>query len=196
MCSCGWSASSLRDLRSCRLSARIFHNQWNKGKGINRASGLRNDSISVAPGQHVHPNCRRDYCRDRHLLRYQRYLEKLACKSKSIQPQSLPPTSSAVKYHSLRVYLQTREWKDSTEGINYAEWGWRSAAEQLTPIMTDLAPAPQSLLWQMMGCNCLQDCCRKNDLPCNPACGQCKGSACTNAPKQIPDDEDSDSDSG
>ena len=134
-------------------------------------------------------------------LRYQRYLEKLACKSKSIQPQSLPPTSSAVKYHSLRVYLQIREWKDSTEGINYAEWGWRSAAEQLTPIMTDLAPAPQSLL-QIMRCNCSQDCsthrcsCRKNDLPCNPACGQCKGSACTNAPEQIPDDEDSDSDSG
>ena len=36
-------------------------------EGINRASRLRNDSISVAPGQHVHPNCRRDYCRDRHL---------------------------------------------------------------------------------------------------------------------------------
>ena len=121
-------------------------------------------------------------------LRYQRYLEKLACKSKSIQPQSLPPTSSAVKYHSLRVYLQIREWKDSTEGINYAECGWRSAAEQLTPIMTDLAPAPQSLL-QLMRCNCSQDCstrrcsCRKNDLPCNPSCGQCKGSACTNAPE-------------
>ena len=133
-------------------------------------------------------------------LRYQRYLEKLASKSKSIQPQSFPPTSSAAKYHSLRLYLQIREWKKCTDDINYTEWGWRSAAELLTPIMTDLAPAPQSLL-QILRCNCSQDCssrrcsCRKNGLPCNPACGQCKGSACTNASEQFTDNDDSDSDS-
>ena len=42
---------------------RDFSKVGTKGsEGINRASGLRNDSINVTPGQHVHPNCRRDYC--------------------------------------------------------------------------------------------------------------------------------------
>ena len=120
-------------------------------------------------------------------LRYQRYLEKLASKSKSVQAQSLPPTSSAAKYHSLRVYLQIREWKDSTKGINYEEWGWKLALEhQLTPVMTDLPPAPHSIL-QIVRCNCSQDCstlrcsCRKNNLQCTTACRQCKGSCCTHS---------------
>ena len=96
----------------------------------------------------------------------------------------------------LHYHIASRFLIDTLNSLGYC-----ASYNQLTPIMTDLAPAPQSLL-QIMRCNCSQDCstrrcsCRKNDLPCNPACGQCKGSACTNAPEQIPDDEDSDSDSG
>ena len=45
------------------VQERDFSKVGTKGSdGINCASGLRNDSINVARGQHVHPNCRRDYC--------------------------------------------------------------------------------------------------------------------------------------
>ncbi|KAK3705553.1 hypothetical protein QZH41_000251 [Actinostola sp. cb2023] len=47
-------------------------------------------------------------------LRYHRYCEKLATKNTQIQPQNLPPTSAAARYHSLRVYLQVRQWKDDS----------------------------------------------------------------------------------
>ena len=36
-------------------------------------------------------------------LRYRRYCEKVATNTSRIQPQSLPPTSAAAMYHSLRV---------------------------------------------------------------------------------------------
>ena len=44
-------------------------------------------------------------------LRYQRYFKKLATKTAHIQPQQLRPTASAVRYHSLRIYLQVKQWK-------------------------------------------------------------------------------------
>ena len=50
-------------------------------------------------------------------MRYQCYCEKLATKSSQIQPQNLPPTSAAACYHSLRVYLQMRQWKGEDEDM-------------------------------------------------------------------------------
>ena len=41
-------------------------------------------------------------------LRYRRFCEKVATSVSSVQVQSLPPTSAAAKYHSLRVYLQVQ----------------------------------------------------------------------------------------
>ena len=38
-------------------------------------------------------------------LRYQCICEKVVSKSSHVKPQTLPPTSGAEKYHSLRVYL-------------------------------------------------------------------------------------------
>ena len=46
-------------------------------------------------------------------LRYARFCEKVATKTSHIQPQTLPPTSAAAKYHSLRVYFQIQQWKGS-----------------------------------------------------------------------------------
>ncbi|KAL8599888.1 hypothetical protein ACOMHN_016233 [Nucella lapillus] len=41
-------------------------------------------------------------------LRYQRFHEKVSSCATSVQIQSLPPTTAAAKYHSLRVYLQVQ----------------------------------------------------------------------------------------
>ena len=132
-------------------------------------------------------------------LRHQRYCEKLATKSSQIQPQNLPPTSAAAKYHSQRVYLQVKQWKGEDEEMSVEDWGWKLSDDQVHPVMTDLPAAPESLL-RMIRCNCSLDCaskrcsCRKHGLECSPACGQCRGTACTNSTNQDFDDSDDDGD--
>ena len=69
--------------------------------------------------------------------------------------------------------------------MSMEDWGWKFTDNQVFPVATDLPPAPDSLL-QLIRCNCSSDCstmrciCRKSGMECSPACGQCKGSACTN----------------
>ena len=119
-------------------------------------------------------------------LRYQRYFEKLANKTSHIEPQNLPPTAAAARFHSLRVYLQVKQWQGEGAGMSMEDWGWKVSNYQVFPVATDLPPAPESLL-QLIRCNCSSDCssmrciCRKNGMQCSPACGQCKGSSCTNS---------------
>ncbi|CAH3177831.1 unnamed protein product [Porites lobata] len=130
-------------------------------------------------------------------MRYQRYCEKLATNSSQIQPQNLPPTSAAARHHSLRVYLQVKRWKGENEGMSLEDYGWKVTEGQVLPRMTDLPAAPESLL-QMIRCNCSSDCasarctCRKHGLECSPACGQCRGTACTNSPIQFDEDDSQD----
>ena len=44
-------------------------------------------------------------------LRHQHYFEQLAIKTSHIEPQNLPPTAAAARFHSLRVYLQVKQWQ-------------------------------------------------------------------------------------
>ena len=123
-------------------------------------------------------------------LRYQRYFEKLASKTSHIEPQNLPPTAAAARFHSLRVYLQVKQWQGEDAGMSMEDWGWKVTNDQVFPVATDLPPAPESLL-QLIRCNCSSDCrsmrctCRKNGMQCSPACGQCKGSSCTNSSNTV-----------
>ena len=66
-------------------------------------------------------------------MRYQRYCEKLATNSPQIQPQNLPPTSAAARHHSLRVYLQVKQWKGENEGMSLEDYGWKGDARPGTP---------------------------------------------------------------
>ena len=70
-------------------------------------------------------------------LRYHRFCEKVASSSTYIQPQVLPPTSVAAKYHSLRVYLQVQEWKGSKDGPNPT---WQKCDGGFVPTQTTLPP--------------------------------------------------------
>lgn len=130
-------------------------------------------------------------------MRYQRYCEKLATNSSQIQPQSLPPTSAAARYHSQRVYLQVQQWEGEDEGISLEDWGWAVTEGQALPRMTDLPAAPEMLL-RMIRCNCSSDCastrctCRKHGIECSPACGQCRGTACSNSHNQVDHDDSQD----
>ena len=131
------------------------------------------------------------------VLRHKRFCEKVATKSVYVQPQSLPPTTAAAKYHSYRVYFQIMKWKLSDIGMQPEEWGWKISNGKLHPVMTDLSPAPENIL-RIIRCNCFADCsttrctCRKHNLVCSSACGQCRGSGCTNStrPTFVTEEED------
>lgn len=118
-------------------------------------------------------------------LRYKRFCEKVASKTSHVKPQSLPPTSAAAKYHSLRVYFQVQEWKGSVSELHPTDWGWQECDGGFVPLQTSLPPAPEHLL-KVIRCNCQTDCsslrcsCKKHNIECSPACGNCKGTSCTN----------------
>ena len=144
-------------------------------------------------------------CRDSlNGLRYAKFMEMVTSSRMSIDPQKLPPTENAAYFHSLRVHLQVVLWKklvNYDNDLNPERWGWKLDGIMYTPIMTDLAAAPESLL-KFVRCQCKLSSknacgtnlcsCRKNGLKCVTACGDCRGEGCMNAEEILLDmDEES-----
>ena len=72
-------------------------------------------------------------------LCYKCFFEKVAKNAVCIHHQTLPPpTSAAVKYHSLHVYLQLQEWKGCSAEMQPLEWGWKKSEGKLLQVLTDL----------------------------------------------------------
>ena len=110
--------------------------------------------------------------------------------TKTIEPQSLPPTERAAYFHSLRVHLQVAQCKTLCLSVLVpTDWGWKVEKGALVPITTDKEAGPQNLL-NFIRCKCKltskNTCgtnicsCRKNGLFCVPACGDCRGENCNN----------------
>ena len=119
-------------------------------------------------------------------LRYVKYVQKVAISTKSFQPSSLPPSSSAAKYHCFRVYFQVQSWENLNDAsLDPRQWGWEVDNSMLVPMLTDLPAASEELL-TVIRCNCQTDCtttrctCRKHGLVCTVACGHCRGETCVN----------------
>ena len=125
-------------------------------------------------------------------LRYVKFMEMVSS-NEAIDPQKLPPTERAAHFHSLRVHLQLMLWKKLTHEdlqLDPEQWGWKLDGTALTPVMTDMAAAPENLL-KFVRCKCklssrnpcgTNACsCRKNGLKCVTACGDCRGENCSNA---------------
>ena len=134
-------------------------------------------------------------------LRYAKCMEMVAS-AKNIDPQKLPPTTRAAHYHSLCVHLQVIVWKElTTDSLDPLIWGWKLDSSKLQPIMTDLEPAPESLL-KFVCCKCklstTNPCgsntcsCHKHGLKCVTACGDCRGESCRNAEETIYNNFDDD----
>lgn len=80
-------------------------------------------------------------------LRYAKFMEIVSSSKSSLDPQKLPPTERAAYFHSLRVHLQIILWKKLTNNdLDPKQWGWKLDGTVLSPIMTDMAAAPESLL--------------------------------------------------
>ncbi len=87
-------------------------------------------------------------------LRYVKYMEMVAS-SKKIEPQKLPPTPRAAYFHSLCVHHQIMIWKDLSVDIDPTKCGWKLDGKSLQPIMTDLEPAPEFIIFNnMCSCSC------------------------------------------
>ena len=112
-------------------------------------------------------------------------VEKVANTAMYIDPKHLPPTSDAVKLHSLRVFLQIHEWKGDN-ALDPLEWGWEHVDNKFYPITTDREPAPDHIM-KVVRCTCTTGCktlacsCRKVGFECSSACSTCKGLSCEKA---------------
>ena len=112
------------------------------------------------------------------------FCDKLVSSKTQIKPYVLPPTSSAAKNHSMRVFCQVMQWK-GTE-IDPTKWGWKITNNMMMPKYTDLPCAPEELL-KIISCNCKIGCssmrcsCKKNGLIFSSTCGECRGYSCENS---------------
>ena len=112
-------------------------------------------------------------------LCYKQFCEKVTTNTSHVQPQTLPPTTAAAKYHSLSVYLQIQQWKGPEDDLSPVECGWKEMEGGLTPVQTDLPKAPEELL-RMIRCNCQTDCSsmrctsEKHNIKCSAGCGNCR----------------------
>ncbi|XP_053377818.1 uncharacterized protein LOC123527311 isoform X1 [Mercenaria mercenaria] len=118
-------------------------------------------------------------------LRFRKFAAKVMTSTVFVQVHILPPTSAAAAYHSLRVYLQCRQWMGDSS-LRPEDFGWELKDGTYIPIKTDLPPAPENLL-NIIRCNCKVNCdtrrctCRKHGLECSVGCGACRGVSCSNS---------------
>ena len=112
--------------------------------------------------------------------------KKTASSFTHVACSSIPPTSAATAYHAQRAYYQVQVWLFSNGNLNPTDWGWKNVNEKLSPIHTDLSPAPADVL-RVIRCGCKGDCssikcsCKSHGLDCSSACKECKGTSCLNA---------------
>ncbi len=123
--------------------------------------------------------------------------EGIATSTRFVQPENLPPTSSAAKYHSLRVYLQVQVWKgESMLGphLHPQNIGWKAVEGKVLPGQCDIDVAPKAPLKVVrcnskMGCDTLRCSCRKAGLDCSTGCGECRD-ICVNMYGNITEDNE------
>ena len=93
-------------------------------------------------------------------LQLKKFLDKVSIKLSQVEPNSLPPTSSAAKYHSLRVYLQVQKWKNMHCEMSPEEWGWIKYNKKYVIVGMDLPPVPEELM-KVVQCTCNLDCSKR-----------------------------------
>lgn len=115
---------------------------------------------------------------DINTLRYEKFAELIS--KSSVDLAMLPPTASAAKYHSLRVYYQVQKWMFNE--LNPTHWGWEKQSSGLVPITTHDNPAPDDIL-KVISCKCKFTCkgvctCIKAGLKCTALCIHCIDKSC------------------
>lgn len=132
--------------------------------------------------------------------RYKSILSKVKKAKSFVKPQQLPPTESAVKFHSLRCYLQIQIWQKADIHLNPTDWGWTLQNSMYIPQTMDLPAAPDNLL-KIIRCNCKTPCvsmkciCKRNGFDCTISCGSCLENNCENSHQfSLEEEEEEDED--
>ena len=115
------------------------------------------------------------------------------------KPERLPPTTGAAIQHSLRAYLQYRDWLMlESQSMNPREYGW-IFTDSFEPVGSTEPIAPPTIL-EFISCNCQitvtgNSCennrcaCRRYGMKCIPACVNCHGLDSSNSTAQQEDNE-------
>ena len=88
-----------------------------------------------------------------------------------VEPSTLPATSAAAMYHSLRLYYHVMYWKGKGDGMKPEQWWWHIVDGKCLPMQTDKPAAPAELL-DIIYCSCKKMCntnrctCRQPGLIC------------------------------
>ena len=91
-------------------------------------------------------------------LRYKRFCDKVPKSTSPVDPQSLPLTSAAAKYHSLLVhYKKVMVWKEFNHDLKPKDWGWYADDGRLMPLQTD-QPAAHVDILNIICCSCAKYC--------------------------------------
>jgi hypothetical protein len=90
-------------------------------------------------------------------LRYTLFCKKVSIGLSVLQPESLPPTSAAAAFHSMRAYFQVQQLIKGNDSLLPLEWGWELVDDKLLPIKTDRPAAPKALM-EIIRCNCKANC--------------------------------------
>ena len=124
--------------------------------------------------------------------RYNKFLDMISACRGVLMPAKLPPTERAAIYQSLCAHLQIIEWRNIGDvgfHLTATNWGWELREGKLTPFMTNIEVAPDSLL-KFVRCYCkvvskstcgTNKCtCVRNSIRCVASCGNCHGQDCSN----------------
>ena len=113
-------------------------------------------------------------------IRYSQYIAP-----RYVPLERMAPTSRAVYYHTLRAHMQVNTWKYLKTSLDFTEYGFSMNDGCITPIITDMEPAPAQLL-QNICCSCksmsrlCKSCsCTKFGIACSMYC-KCEGN-CSNS---------------
>ena len=97
-------------------------------------------------------------------LRLKGFHQKASTSTRFVQPENLPPTSLAAKYHSLCVYLHRGSMCKYGRGnlevgphLHPQNLGWKAVEGKLLPVQCDMDIAPKALL-KVVRCNCKMGC--------------------------------------
>ena len=80
-------------------------------------------------------------------LQYHQFMKVVVTSKTTIKPQSLAPTESATKFHSMRVHTQVIKWNTlMSVKLNPLDWRWKLSNGHYCPIMMDLNRALDNIL--------------------------------------------------
>lgn len=103
-----------------------------------------------------------------------------------LRPNNLPPTAGVTAQHSLRAYLQPKNWLVLKSMLrDPKQYGYKNAADLYESVLTTDFIAPANLL-KFVSCNNTGNCstkwwsCKNNYVKCIPACTLCHRNQCKN----------------